>query len=166
MQTITLPSSMPAEMVRQTVLDTAWHMIKSNQINAESFVELIALNAPANGGPVLFADAISRSFTEDAVRLSRALTEAGLQQYPADQTLLNYQKTLAPPRLISRTPAKHNFSKTTRWLSAHSHEYVDQWLALRDGELLGIGSTRKALAEQIGGLAEQNDVLITYVPAT
>jgi len=148
------------------VLDVAWTLLKSHQLTLDSFVEMIRLNAPEHGGAALFAAAISHSITEEALRLARALTDAGLGQYPVDQRLINYQKALAPPKLISRTPSKRNFAITMRWLSTHSHEYVGQWIAVQDGVLISTGGSRKMLVEQLGDAAQQDNMLITHVPST
>ncbi len=166
MQAIAFPEIISTETVRRTLLEVAWHLLHNHELTSDSFVEMITLNAPTSNGAALFVAAVRKALIEEAVSLARQLTERGLQLYPADAELVHYQQVLAAPKVISRSPAKHNFSKTMRWLSAHSHEYLDRWIAVQDGVLLGQESTRTALVEQLGDIAEGEDVLITRVPST
>jgi len=166
MQAITFPEAVSTAVVHQTLLEVAWRLLTKHELTRESFVEMISLNAPDNGAATLFIDAVNMAITEDAIFLARQLTNRALQQFPEDRALLHYREVLAPPKVIGTRPASHDFSKSMRWLSAHSHEYVGQWLALEDGVLLGTAKSRKALVEQLGSHAEADNVLLTRVPAT
>jgi len=59
-------------------------------------------------------------------------------------------------------PAKVGLSESMRWLQENSKDYLHQWVALRDAELLGSASTRKELVDQLGDRFTP-DVLITLV---
>ncbi len=166
MQAIAFPDVISAETLHKTVLDTAWHLLDSHELTLASFVEMIALNAPNMDGASLFTAAINRALSTEAVRLARALVEQGLAQYPDNEQLHKYQRGIAPPKVTNRTPSTSNHARTMHWLSQHSHEYVGQWIAVQDGQLLGTGDTRQALAGQLGTLADQEDVMMVRVPVT
>jgi len=113
-----------------------------------------------------FQEAIQIALEHEALTDARRLVETGLQVYPESGVLKRYKRALAPPKLITRTPSTQNYSESMRWLSAHSHEHVGQWLALQDGVLLAAAQSREALAERLGALIEQDDVMITQIPTT
>jgi len=71
-------------MVRQTVLDTAWNLIKNSQLSMASFVEMIALNAATSGGPTMYQTVIRLVFQDEAFELSQDLIATGSAQYPDD----------------------------------------------------------------------------------
>ena len=129
MHAITFPAAISAETVHKKVLDTAWQLLDSRELNLASFVEMIALNAPNNGGAALFNAAISRSLIHEAMRLAGTLMEQGLQQYPDDEQLRRYQKALAPPKVLETGKrAGYDFSKSMQWLSIHNQDYIGQWV--------------------------------------
>jgi hypothetical protein len=113
-----------------------------------------------------FQEAIQIALQHEALTDARRLVAIGLQDYPESEVLKRYEHALAPPKLISRAPATQNYSKSMRWLSAHSHEHVGHWLALQDGVLLGTAQSREALDAQLGALIQQDDVLVTRIPST
>ncbi len=163
MQTITLPSSMPAEIVRQTVLDTAWNLIRNNQLNPESFVEMIALNASANGGPALYQTVIKLAFQDEAFELIQDLIASGLAQYPDDGWLQRAKRVMVRPSVIGTSPASPNFAAAWAWVREHSLEYHNQWVALRGGELIGTSDSYDTLVTTIGEAANHDDIEIALV---
>ena len=163
MQTITLPSSMPAEMVRQTVLDTAWNLIKNNQLGTESFVEMIALNAATNGGPTLYQTVIRLAFQDEAFELIQNLIASGLAQYPDDGWLQRAKRVMAPPKEIGTSPSRPNFAAAWAWVREHSLEYHNQWVALRGAELIGTADSYDSLVTTLGEAANRDDIEIALV---
>jgi len=163
MQTITLPSSMPAEMVRQTVLDTAWNLIKNNQLSTTSFVEMIALNAATNGGPTLYQTVIKLAFQDEAFELIQNLIASGLAQYPDDGWLQRAKRVMTPPKVIGTSPARPNFGAAWAWVREHSLEYHDKWVALRGTELIGTADSYDTLVKTLGEAANRDDIEIALV---
>jgi len=133
----------------------------------ETFIRRISDLAVLYGADRLYKKAIQFALLHDALKLARQLADAGLKRYPESEELKRYVVVLAPPRVIETGKRSgRDFSKSMRWLSAYSHEYVGQWVALQDGELLGTAATRKQLEELIGDLASAPNVLLSRIPVT
>jgi len=156
----------PNKIFGTLLVQALWATLEKGQFTAEAFVETVRLNAPMYGQDKLFQEAIEITRREEPNAITRRLVTVGVEAYPQSEVLMNYAKAFAPPRVIERQPARHNFSKTMRWLSAHSHEYVGQWIAVRDGELLDTTASLKALIAQLGTLADDETVMTTYIPTT
>lgn len=63
---------------------------------------------------------------------------------------------------IQNDPAAHPLPmvKAGAWLKEHSAEYVGQWVALRDDELVAVAGSFRELHAQIGSLS---GLLVTLV---
>jgi len=154
---------MPAEMVRQTVLDTAWNLIKNHQLSVASFVEMIALNASTNGGPTLYQTAIKLAFQDEAFELIQGLITSGLAQYPDDGWLQRAKRVMTPPKVISTSPTRPNFAAAWAWVREHGLEYHNKWVALRGAELIGTADSYDSLVATLGEVANHYDIEIALV---
>jgi hypothetical protein len=155
------------EKLRTAILTAAWMTMDQGQMSEEFFIDSVRLNAPQYGESELYREAIQIALKHEAITTARRLARLGAEAYPENEVLRNYERVLAPPRVVETgTRTGRDFSKSMRWLAAHSHEYVGQWLALRNGELLRTDTSRKALIAQLGAVANEKDLLITRVPET
>jgi hypothetical protein len=50
-----------------------------------------------------------------------------------------------------------------KWVEAHRAEYAEQWVALKDGELIDSAPSRGALQEAIEGRDDLRDLLVVFV---
>ncbi len=146
---------------------TDWDNVEKGNTTVEMFVEKVRRSAHLPNPNTIFREAIQVAIQNEAINVARLLVKVGLQDYPDSTVLRNYEKALAPPKVIKTgTRAGRDYSKSMQWLSAHSHEYVGQWVALRDGELIDKAASRKLLIELIGDASQEPNVLLSRIPRT
>lgn len=91
--------------------------------------------------------------------LARRLSAEGHATFPDDELLAKYARILAPPKILGRAPAAGPELEANRgWLKTHGKEYRGQWVAVRNGELLGAATE---LAELVPLLHDRENVLVT-----
>ena len=163
-QTSTKPSKEGAQSV---YLAAVWDVVLQQRESQEFFVNWVQQQALQYGDQTWFQDAIQLTLQNDALEITRALVASALKMYPESHIFHEYERTLAPPKVLQTgTRAGRDYSKSMHWLSDHSHEYVGQWVALRDGELIATSLTRLGLIEKIGDLHQDPGVLLSRIPAT
>jgi hypothetical protein len=108
--------------------------------------------------------AIRLALALDLAPLAMELAQKGKQIFPDSQQLQQAAYVLRPPVVVGTRPARGDHGETSRvWLAQHSHEYPGQWVAVRDGALLGVSSTLKDLCQQIGPETDTPDTLVVKV---
>lgn len=129
--------------------------------NESAFLEILK-EARWQGRPVLdFIRAIQFAFEAGAHIAARQISAEGARLHPDNAELQKQAYILSPPKIIVRTATAGTSHRANRdWLKAHTDEYRNQWVALRDGELLGTASSMEALVEQVG---ETKGILLTVV---
>jgi hypothetical protein len=109
--------------------------------------------------PEDFLRAIQLAFKVGAHLAARQLSVEGTKHYPADPEIRKYARVLAPPKVVSRkVPPDPTRRANREWLTAHSGDYKGQWVAIRNGKLLGAAKSLRDLIERIGN---KEDVLLT-----
>jgi hypothetical protein len=92
---------------------------------------------------------------------ARRLSQDGADRYPAHAELQRYARVLAPPRVIARNlPPRPDLRANHDWMKREADAYRGQWIALRNGELLGTASSFDALADQF---PDPRDILLTKI---
>lgn len=92
---------------------------------------------------------------------ARELSAKGARRHPESTELGKQAYILAPPRVIRGQAATNSTHRANRdWLKAHGEEYHGQWVALRDGELLGVANTMEELTSRLSGT---KGILLTIV---
>ncbi|MEW6718335.1 MAG: hypothetical protein AB1345_12660 [Chloroflexota bacterium] len=82
---------------------------------------------------------------------ARRIASQGASRFPNDEQIQRYVRVLAPPRIVSKETSPRSDLKANRdWLQAHRNEYQGQWIALRNGELLGAAQSLRELKDQVG----------------
>ena len=95
----------------------------------------------------------------DADTINTELAIADLDS--VSKRLQNAARAFAPPRVLARgLPAEEGPEANRAWIIANRSHYRGQWVALRNGELLGAGERLKDLAARFGIVPE---VLYTRV---
>lgn len=109
--------------------------------------------------------AIDLAVSLHMVVIARELVELGLRLHPTDAHIRQAHDVLAPPLAQSkRLPYTQGLDASKKWLREHTSEYRGQWVAVHNGELVGVGST---LDELRSGISEDRDsasTLLTKVP--
>ena len=107
---------------------------------------------------------ISLALTLDLAPLAMELAQKGRQIFPDSQQLQQAADVLRPPVVVGTRPAQGDHGQASRaWLIAHSHEYPGQWVAVRNGALLGVSTTLKDLYQHIGPDTDMPDTLVVKV---
>jgi len=101
--------------------------------------------------PSDFLHAVSLALQAGAHLAARQISSEGAQFHPDDQELQRYARVLAPPRVISNSlPADPTQEANRAWLLANRGAHSGRWVALRNGQLLGVADSITQLIEQIG----------------
>ncbi len=107
---------------------------------------------------------ISLALTLGLAPLAMELAQKGRQIFPDSQQLQQAADVLRPPVVVGTRPAQGDHGQALRaWLTEHSHEYLGQWVAVRNGALLGVSSTLKDLSQQIGPDTDTPETLVVKV---
>ena len=81
--------------------------------------------------------AISHALATGQPELARQVALDGAKQHPDHEELQKYARVLAPPTLTQVGRIQTSSIRASRqWLRAHWQDYVGQWVAVRDGQLL------------------------------
>jgi len=111
--------------------------------------------------PEDFFQAIQLALSVGAYLVARRLSFQGAERYPQHSELQKYARVLAPPKVTrSNLPPDPTLKTNHAWLKTHGDAFRGQWVALRDGQLLGMATSLQALVEQVG---EAKDILFTKV---
>ncbi len=127
--------------------------------NESAFLEALkAINWQAR--PVKeFVRATQLALEAGAHLAARDISSRGALLYPDDREIQRYGRTLAAPRVLARTKSVNRGLQANReWLKAHSEEHRGQWIALKQGRLLGAA---RSLEELVQAVESTKDVLIT-----
>ena len=97
---------------------------------------------------------ITRALETGAFVLARRLATEGARRYPQHAELQKYARVLAPPlarRASAAAPAA--VKANGAWLKAHRQDYIGQWVALRDGQLVRAAHSLDDLVKDLGKTA-------------
>lgn len=95
--------------------------------------------------------AVRLALRAGAYLTARRLGELGARLQRDDPELEKIARVLAGPTVTrTGTPPATSSGRNQAWLRAHAHEYHPRWLALRDGELLGVADSPRELIERFG----------------
>jgi len=99
----------------------------------------------------------------DMVLLARELADEGRRLFPNDKRIEQWAIVLAPPKIVGTRPASGNaigLEASHQWFQNNSSKYKGQWIAVRNGELLGVAPTLKELYNQIGQDKKTPDTIV------
>ncbi len=108
--------------------------------------------------------AIDLALVLDMVSLARGLSHQGSKIFPEDKRLQQAVAVLAPPVVRGTRPAQSlHLTASQRWLKEHASQYIGQWVAVRDGTLLGSAPTLQDLHERIGVEGQTASTIVVKV---
>jgi len=100
-----------------------------------------------------FSQAVRWALEAGAYRAATLLATEGAERFPRHAELAKMARILAPPKVIrSDLPPDPSIAADMDWLRAHYDEYRGQWIALRNGQLLGTANSLRELADKIGDI--------------
>ena len=100
-----------------------------------------------------FTQAVRWALEAGAYRAATLLATEGAERFPRHAELAKMARILAPPKVIrSDLPPDPSIAADMDWLRAHYNEYRGQWIALRNGQLLGTANSLRELADKIGDI--------------
>ncbi len=108
--------------------------------------------------------AIDLALALDMVSLARELAHQGSRIFPEDKRLQQAIAVLAPPVVRGTRPAQSlHLTDAQRWFKEHVSQYTGQWVAVRDGTLLGAAPTLQELHERIGVEGQTASTIVVKV---
>lgn len=108
--------------------------------------------------------AIDLALREEMANLAIELAQLGKRLFPQNERVQRAARVLAPP--IARPthlPPTEGLKASRQWLREHTSEYRGRWVAVRDGELMAVGTSMKELETVIDPGQDNLDILITKV---
>jgi hypothetical protein len=82
---------------------------------------------------------------------ARDLSATALDLFGDDTEVQRFARILAgPTRAASMAAADTSNRNNREWLKTHAGEYTGQWVALRDGHLIGTADSLRELTEKVG----------------
>lgn len=107
--------------------------------------------------------AIRLAIAVGAPLVARKLAADGARHYPEHSELQKAARVLAPPRVIGSVALPEpGMPANLQWLADHRDEYQGQWVALKDGQLLGAAPLLEDVV-QIVGNPRGKGILVTVV---
>jgi hypothetical protein len=101
----------------------------------------------------------------ELVRLARDLAQQAANLFPEYERAQQAARVLAPP--VARVVSPPGYVLRTRasaeWIQAHASEYQGQWVAVREGKLLGVAASLHELEGVIAQVGDLQQVIITKV---
>lgn len=126
--------------------------------NEEEFVEILNEIRWEGRPSEDFINTIKLALKVGAHLVAREIASEGVKHHPANQEIQKHGRILAPPKIISSDLPPDPSQKLNRdWLKAHRGDFRNKWLAIRNGNLLGVADSLKELTEKVN----DEDVLFT-----
>ncbi|MCX6032675.1 MAG: hypothetical protein NT169_25740 [Chloroflexi bacterium] len=99
-----------------------------------------------------YADAVRHALWAGHHVLARSLAVEGAERFPNHAELRKAASILNPPYVVRYAPPDPGVHADMAWLDAHWREYRGQWVAIRNGELLGAAKVLDDLVARIGDI--------------
>lgn len=92
---------------------------------------------------------------------ARQFLEAVSQTLGPSDKLAYWQRVLAKTKVLPSTPASSvgNFANAA-WLRHHARQYQGQWIALREGILLGVHQNHRGLYQQLRDSGTESGAMV------
>lgn len=135
----------------------------ASEADARTFVNLVEVVDWSVRRPDELTAAIDLALREERSVLATRLAQLGRVLFPHHGRIERAARVLAPGSAHSTTlPPVEGLSASRRWLRAHTDEYRGQWVAVRQGELVGVAPSLEEM-RTIVDLEEDTNLLVTRV---
>jgi hypothetical protein len=125
--------------------------ILAEEEDPTGFIQLVSQLDRANWREGDYTRATRLALRAGANRLAGSLAEEGRERYPDHPDLRRLAELLAPrPEPGKRLPARPALKINREWFIQHAAQYRGQWVAVKDGLLLGAAPTLSELKAKIG----------------
>lgn len=131
----------------------------------EKFVALVeTIDWDTLQTPQRLKEAVDLALANGYHTIAIDITTKGLALFPEDADLQKIAGILAPPKVIrADVPPSAGLGKSVKWLKENRAQYGGQWVAVKDGSLLGSASSRQELSKTLND-SDASNVLITKIP--
>lgn len=103
---------------------------------------------------------ITASINDENLKNARDLLNLAVLLFPQNENYKKLQNILAPPKVLDVKESKSTgIGETISFLKSSGKEYVNSWVAVSRGELLGVSDSYAELVKKYGG----EDVIITRI---
>ena len=96
-------------------------------------------------------------------QLAVHLAQIGSKLFPEDARIQQVSRILAPPVIHISKASASNLETSRRWLLEHSKDYSGQWVAVKNGSLLGVEHSLKELLGKYSMVIDKKDTIVTKV---
>ncbi len=108
--------------------------------------------------------AVKMAVLVGAARLAMDLAQESVRLFPDNPRCQKMARVVAPAKIVGTKPGTgKDMRPNSEWLKAHAREYRMQWVALRDGALLGASPSLKEVDEMIQDEEDLGNILVTKV---
>ncbi|NJK76678.1 MAG: hypothetical protein HC849_25360 [Oscillatoriales cyanobacterium RU_3_3] len=119
----------------------------------------------ANASPQDFIQAIQTAFEKGEFSKAQLISLEAVKHHPDHERIKNFAYILAPAKVtVSRSNDidRQSLKKSREWVrqQRYNRNYLNQWVAVRNGELLAASSSADELFGQVD---DTNDVLFTVI---
>jgi len=158
----TIDHTSDADLLR---LRIAYQQVISDQYPNSIFVEAVNTIEWMMKPAAFYEEAVDMALTLDAVAVARQLAKLGHDLYPDSPKLARFVNVLALPQKLNvdRLP-KQGLSLAIQWMRHHTEEYRQQWVVIRNGELIASSISRDELVNTLGGELDAANVVVIWIP--
>ena len=106
--------------------------------------------------------AIDLALHQEMAALAIELAQLGKRLFPDHERIQQAARVLAPPVIRGvRSSHVRGLRASMEWLREHAKEYRGQWVAVREGQLLGTAESLKELVSLVG--EEVSNTIVMHV---
>ncbi len=118
----------------------------------------------AHHAPATLVRMIKLALSHAWLTLAETLIEQGREFFPHDPTIGQIARILAPPSItVVPGTAPQGLAASRMWVRTHATAYRGQWVAVYNGQLLGVAPSLDALRATIGPLEQPASTIITHI---
>ncbi len=116
-----------------------------------TFVALVKAIDWSTRQPDELATAIDLALSLEMASLAIELAQLGGRLFPNHERIQRAAQVLAPPvARVTRLPRAKGLDASMAWFDEHASQYRGQWVAVREGQLLGTAESLEELETVIG----------------
>lgn len=150
----------------EPVMDLSWLAAAAEEDDVSTFIQLYEATAWQSCTAEQIANAVRLALSIGAHGVAQELAINGLGQHPKDAELRKMAHVLSPPEVrVVQGDKNTSWEQNRAWLRDNRNLYAEQWVALKNGELLATANSFARLIETLGELGEtrDKDILLTQV---